>query len=333
MGFFGVAWRVALALIAVAVFVPAKVGILGSRPHPAVSYEDGAALVIRRQLADDSVAAPGGRSVLLTHGARTARVVVLFHGFTNAPRQFRPFAEQLYAEGDNVYIPRLPNHGEMGGDAGSLARMTAEELRDCADSAIDAAVGLGDTVIVVGFSTGGTLAAWVAQHRSDVHRVVIIAPALELADMPSVLDIPLVNLSLMAPNVTYRSSRTPADTNAPDQERGFTSHAVAELLRLGLEVEDASTRGKPQSGSMAFLLNPNDHTIKAGPAYDLARRWSEAGASVQVYQLPDSMHLPHDVVDVREPSGRTGAIYPVFDALARGATPPIWVVAQRLRNH
>lgn len=329
MGLFGVVWRVAVALLAVGVFVPAKIGTLGSRPHPAESYADGAARILRRQIADDSVVAPGGRSVFLTHGVRTARVVVLFHGFANAPSQFRPFAERLYAEGDNVYIPRLPNHGELGADPETLARMTAEDLRDCGDSAVDAAVGIGDTVIVVGFSTGGTLAAWVAQHRSDVHRVVIIAPALELAQMPSVLDIPLVNLSLMAPNVTYHAAR---DTTAPDQERGFTSHAVAELLRLGLAVEDAALHTHPRAGAMVFLLNPNDHTIKAGPAYDLARHWSDSGALVQVYQLPDSMHLPHDVVDVREPEGRTAAVYPVFDALTQGKAPPAWVSHQRVRN-
>ncbi|HTR79187.1 MAG TPA: alpha/beta fold hydrolase [Gemmatimonadaceae bacterium] len=321
-------WRAAVALIAVGIFVPARLGTLGSRPHPAATYADGATRMLRRELADDSVVAPGGRSLFLTHGARTPRVVVLFHGFTNAPSQFRLFAEQLYADGDNVYVPRLPDHGEIGGDADSLAHLTAEELRDCADSAVDAAAGVGDSVIVVGFSTGGTLAAWIAQHRSDVRRAVIIAPALELANMPSVFDIPLVNLSLLAPNVTHHA---PRDSTAPDQEPGFSSHAVAEMLRLGLAVEDAASHEQPRAGSMVFLLNPNDHTVKAGAAYDLAQHWSDEGAAVQVYQLPDSMHLPHDVVDVREPAGRTAAVYPVFMALTRGVAPPSWVSNQSAR--
>lgn len=139
--------------------------------------------VARTMAHEDSVAVPSEHSILMVHGRRTARADVLFHGVTNSPRQFRQFAQRLFDEGANVYIPRLPHHAEPGGMR-ALASITAEQLRDCADSSIVIARGFGDTVLVAGSSAGGTMAVWVAQNRPDVNRVVVIAPAIELAGFP-----------------------------------------------------------------------------------------------------------------------------------------------------
>jgi hypothetical protein len=43
----------------------------------------------------------------------------------------------------------------------------AEELRDCADLGVDIASGLGEKVYVAGISASGTMAASVAQNRSE----------------------------------------------------------------------------------------------------------------------------------------------------------------------
>src|SRR5579862_8409925 len=129
--------------------------------QPVHTYNTAIALVARRQAGDDSIADPGARSILLTHGERRKRAVVLLHGFTDSPRQFEALAHILYTDGDNVYVPRLPRHGVLGGDARTLAPLTAKELQECADSTIDIAAELGDSVIVVGLSLGGTMAAWI----------------------------------------------------------------------------------------------------------------------------------------------------------------------------
>src|ERR687895_1967129 len=111
---------------------------------PAPTYEDVVARVARRQAADDSVVAHGGRSVLLTHGRRTSRAYVLLHGFTNSPSQFREVGERLFATGDNVYIPRLPRHAEREAPVRKLGRVNADEFTMFADSIVDVARGLGD---------------------------------------------------------------------------------------------------------------------------------------------------------------------------------------------
>jgi carboxylesterase len=311
---FAISWRVVSLLGCLVLFVPAGTSDLGSRPHPLATYEQAVALAEWQRLADSLIVATGGEPLLFVHGHRTARVIVLLHGFTNAPRQFRPLAQQLYEEGNNVYVPRMPHHSERGKNIAALSRTTAPELRDCADSAVDIASALGDSVIVVGLSMGGTMAAWVGVFRPTVRRVLIIAPLLALARVPDLLQAPAMNLALRFPNV---NAADPPDSSRPDRDPGLSSHAIGEILRLGAAVERAPDRNAPHP-DVAVLLNANDHTIANGPVRDLARRWAHDGSSVVIVVLPDSLRLPHDVIDVTNPRGNPCVVYPIVTALIYG---------------
>ena len=275
-------------------------------------------LVERRQAADDRVVAPGGRTILLTHGMRMPRVDVLLHGFTDSPSQFAELADSLYQRGDNVYVPRLPHHAERSGDARALAGMTAVQLRQTADSAVDLASALGDTVVVVGLSVGGTMAAWMGQHRAEVRRVVLIAPALEAGRVPSRLEGFLINLTERLPNVTRRSA---PDTARPDRNPGFATHALAEVLRLGKSVEKSADREPAKAAEFAFMLNDFDRTVSSSGALKVAKEWDAHGARVSVYAFPASLGMPHNVLDGREPGGQPALVLPEVIALAEGQPP------------
>ena len=325
-------WVVAIVIVAIfllvlAAVIPAHASEFLSRGAPARDYADAIARVTRQQEADDRVVAPGGRTVLLTHGERTARTVILLHGLTNSPRQYEHLAARLYAAGDTVYIPRLPHHAERNGTVASLAGLTAEELRRYADSAADVAVGLGHSVIVAGVSAGGTIGAWLAQYRADIHRVVIIAPMLEIGRIPSFLAAPLLNFALHLPNVTR--SETP-DRKRPDRKLGVSSRAVAELLRFGTAVRRAATQRPPLTRNIVFVMNANDHTVKTLPAVELARCWSAHGASVVMYQFPLSLGLPHDIAEEAREHANPAVVYPALEALIHGELPPPVLAGHRL---
>jgi alpha-beta hydrolase superfamily lysophospholipase len=253
-------------------------------------------------------------------------VVVLFHGLTDSPLQYFPLAQRLFGEGDNVFVPRLPHHAEKDGRVASMGKLTAEELRDLGDLSVDVAQGLGDTVIVSGLSAGGTIAAWVGQYRSDVQRVVLVAPALEVTHVPSLLNGAVLRLALRVPNVSRAS---PRDSTEPDREPGWATHAVAQTLKLGVAVRRSAAERAPAVKDVAVLLNAHDHTIANGAAIDLARKWQSHGATTHIYELPDSLHLPHDVIDPRHPGSNINAVYPVLDALLVGARPPALVTEIR----
>ncbi len=290
---------------------------LASAQAATSSYTSSVAAIARRQAIDDSIAVPGARSILLTSGAPAPRVIVLLHGLTDSPRQFEAFAYLLHADGNNVYVPRLPQHGLRGGDVRALSALTVGQLEGVADSVVTEARGLGDSVIVVGLSMGATMGAWIVQHR-EVERAVLIAPAIELAMIPSLLQRPLIGLADRLPSVTRRS---PRDTTRPDREVGFNSRAAAEIFELGRSVLGEAGRDAPQTRNIVLLVNAADRTVKASAAESLARDWSRHGANLSVFELPDSLRLPHNIIDARR--GRIGgdAVLALLRELSYGWLP------------
>jgi pimeloyl-ACP methyl ester carboxylesterase len=204
--------------------------------------------------------------------------------------------------------------------------LTAAELCRTADEAVDIAAGLGDSVVVLGLSVGGTMAAWAGEHRAEVRRAVAIAPPFEVTHVPSMLERPLVNISAHVPNLTRRSA---PDSERPDRDPGFATHALAQVLRLGMVVRRDAERSSSMSPELLLLVNLNDHTVKTAPVLDVAHAWNNRGAPVAVYELPDSLGLPHNVLDPIGREATPAIVLPVLAALAHGERPPAWVRARR----
>ena len=280
-------------------------------------YARSVAAIARRQVVDDSLAVPGARSILLTEGTRTPRAIVLLHGLTDSPRQFEALAYLLHADGNNVYVPRLPRHALRGGNVHALSMLTEEELRAAADSSVDEAGALGDSLMVVGLSMGATMGAWIAEER-QVTRVVLIAPAIEPGVIPSLLDRPLIGLADHLPSITRQWS---TDTARPDREAGFNSRAAAAIFELGRSVLNEAESAAPRTRDIIVLVNGSDRTVKESATEALARDWSKRGARVSMYELPDSLRLQHNIFDPIQ--GRVGgsAVLALLRELTYGRAP------------
>ncbi len=179
----------------------ASLGLNGRRlAAPQRDYE-GATDAVRR-LADRKGQAvnPLCHTRLLGQGKKTAQAVVIFHGISNCPHQFAAIAEALHAEGLNVLLARLPRQGMADRLSDEPALATAEEAVLLAQEMVDIAHGLGDEVIVAGMSGGGVLAAWLAQNREDIARVVLIAPMFGVQAFPAALMRPISTAVRMLPN-------------------------------------------------------------------------------------------------------------------------------------
>ncbi|MEP6692861.1 MAG: alpha/beta fold hydrolase [Gemmatimonadaceae bacterium] len=314
-------WAMAIAavLVAAVVFLPLRTRSLRSRTRPLRAYADAVQRVAAMRAFEQPLVNRYGGTILLTHGVRAPRVAVLLHGLTATPRQFQALAEELFARGYDVFVPRMPMHGERGRDATALSALTADTLRSFADDAIDIAHGLGDTVDVLGLSGGATIAAWIAQHRAGVRHVVIVAPALAFSRMPRALEDPAMQLLARLPNVNVGAS---ADTAKPQVYAGFSTRAVAQTMRLGAEVRDDAGRIAPAARSIALVTNGNDRTIDAGAALALGDRWTQHGATVTRFQFDAALGLPHDVVDQGERCADATLVYPVLVALLEGRPAP-----------
>lgn len=315
---FGVLWRAAVLYLVLATVLPTSVGSLGPHSKPARDYDTAMRLAQAFRRAD-SGAVSGGESIILVHAHRTPRAFVLFHGLTNSPRQFRKLADTLYASGDNVFVPRLPDHGLRGATAAVLGNLTAESLRDVADAAIDLAGGLGDSVVVLGVSLGGNMAAWAAQFRPDVYRAVIVSPALGVSHVSTSAETPMMNLALRVPN--YLKNGSP-DTLRPDRTKGWSTRGAGQMLRLGAAVRRAADKHAPAARDIRVVVNAKDATVNRDAIDELAAHWSAAGGHVSMFEFADSLRLPHDIIDPDEATGNTSVTYPVFLSLLFGSTPP-----------
>jgi esterase/lipase len=290
-------------------------------PEPAIhpdapSYVDALLRIGIRQRQDDSVVVSGGRSILMSHNAKAPRVYVLLHGFTDAPTQFAPIGAHLYADGANVYIPRLPHHAERTSPLRAIGRVRSDELAHFADSTTEIARGLGDTIVVVGLSAGGVLAGWIAEHHPEVQRAVLIAPAIAPGRLSDGEGEGLVMLASKLPEVVRMTA--PIDTSRPENIPGITTRGLAELLRLGRRVHDDAELAPPLVHDIAFLLNEADQTVSEGASLDLAQRWMDRGATVEAFRFSASTKLPHNIMELTSHGGNTELVYPVVEALARG---------------
>lgn len=121
-----------------------------------------------------------------TEGEKTALSLVYLHGFSGAAVDIEPVPERIAeALGANVFYTRLTGHGI---DAVSLGTAMPESwLNDTAEAL---AIGrrLGEKVLVVGTSTGGTLATIAATDpvlSKDIVGIVLISPNYKLKSRQS----------------------------------------------------------------------------------------------------------------------------------------------------
>jgi carboxylesterase len=311
-----------LGLVSALVMMPVDRAPLPSHSRPLTDYDVAVATYDSVRAAEAPLVMPDGASLIYLHGHRTPRALVLVHGITNSPRQFRELAEQFHARGYNVIVPRLPLHGFRAGDVDALRALTAPKLRDYADAAADVADGLGDTVLVMGLSTGANVAAWMAHHRPDVTRIVIIAPAIKLARLPDLLATPAMNVADRMPNVTIRQR---PDTARRHAYFGVSTRALAETFRFAATVVDESEAGPAMVHDITLVTNGNDRTVDERSAVALGDAWARhEGVIVIRYRFDPALGLPHDLIDVSQRCGAPDVVYPVLIALVeRGEVPDV----------
>ncbi len=315
----------AFLITACAIARPEPEIIQAGEPRPRVEYSDAVARAATRQAAESNVVVRGLGSILMTHGEKTPRVYLLLHGFTDVPTQFQVVGEHLFATGDNVYIPRLPHHGERVGPVRALGRVRAPELAAFGDSSVDIARGLGDSVIVVGLSAGGAISGAIAQAR-EVRRAVLIAPAIAPGQMADE-DAERTLLAITSRLPEYTRKNAPTDTANPEYIQGISSHGLSEVLGLGRRVRDDANKRAPATKDIVFLLNERDATVSEPASVDLAERWHDHGAKVTIYTFPAKAKLPHNVMEVDARGGNVEVAFPVVEALARSVEPSPSVVS------
>lgn len=112
---------------------------------------------------------------------KTPYSIVYLHGFSASQEEGEPVHRNVARHfGYNLYLSRLSEHGIDTSD--QLINLTAQSYWESAKRAYAIGKQLGDKVILMGTSTGGTLALQLAAQNPDIAGLVLMSPNIEIND-------------------------------------------------------------------------------------------------------------------------------------------------------
>ncbi|MDX1545749.1 MAG: alpha/beta fold hydrolase [Rhodothermales bacterium] len=209
--------------------------------------------------------------------ARTAVSVVYLHGFSATRQEVAPLPDTVAARlGANLYYARLAGHGRSGK---ALGTVRAEDWIADAREALAVGRRLGERVIVMGTSTGATLATWLAAQpdAGDLAALVLISPNFHPKDAGARML--LWPWGEQLARVVVGPEHTWEPKNA-EQARFWTTRypvrALVQMMRLVALVEgtDLGVVTVPT----LVVYSPKDSVVDAAR---IAARFSEYGAETK----------------------------------------------------
>lgn len=254
---------------------------------------------------------PEGRPILMEHGRPTEYAYVFLHGLSNNPSQFSALAKQLFDRGHNVYIPRMPYHGEEDRMTTDWARLTARDMLEYGNRSADLARGLGKKVVIAGLSVNGATTAWIAQNRSDLHKVALFAPFFAPSGLPNWAIGPVERVLLRLPNIFMWWNPVLKEKNPgpPFAYPRFPTRVIGETMLLGQNVFHHASRKAPLSPTILVVTTAIDPAASNAATQVLVDRWM-ARHPLTVYQFPAEQEVPHDFIDPSQPNQQIDLVYP-----------------------
>lgn len=222
---------------------------------------------------------PGTEKRIQWHGAvgeKTPLSVVYIHGFSATHREIAPAPELLAdALGANLFLARLSGHGQPGG---ALAAATANDWLNDTIEAIEIGARLGERVLLVSTSTGGTLsigAAAMPEYAASLAGLVLVSPNLEIARPGSwLLTKPFARLLvplITGPEVSWE----PANE---EQARWWTTRYPidASFQLAALVAETRAIDPRDLWVPAFFIYSEADTVVKAAATREFVKGWGGA---------------------------------------------------------
>jgi len=173
-----------IAVLSLVFFVGPKVAApVVNKPLPEITIPlEGLSAWIAQKEAAFPTLKPDNESKLVFADSipqKTEYAIVYLHGFSGSAEDGAPVHEQVAAAlGANIYLPRLLAHGLDGEE--NLLEYTGEGSLDTAREALAVGKILGKKVILMGTSTGCTLALALAAEHPELAALVLYAPNIRI---------------------------------------------------------------------------------------------------------------------------------------------------------
>lgn len=232
---------------------------------------------------------------------KTPLAIVYLHGFSATRQELAPVFDNVAgALGANLYYARLTGHG-LGGEA--LAKATVDDWLNDAEESLEIGKRLGDKVLVVGCSTGGALAAWLAAKKEDprVLGFVLVSPNFAPKD-PGARKLTWPWARVFVPRMVGETLTSKAKNEDHARYWTLSYPTVALLPMMGLcsvvDKLDYESVRKP----VLMLYCPDDRVVDIPLAKRILERWGSP--KKEFFAFTPSESETHVIAGtIRAPSG------------------------------
>ena len=271
--------------------------------------------------AEDSVPdlRPGDRKEVVWAGARgavTDVAVVYLHGFSADRHELDPVpADVARALGANLFYTRLTGHGR---DGPAMAGATAHDWLQDTEEAMAVGRRIGRRVVLVGTSTGGTLATWAAAQdrwRPDLLAVILVSPNFGVRDRRARMLLWPWGGLLARILVGDERCFTPAN---PAQKRHWTTcYPARALLPMMALVEHVRHLDPRRIDTPALVLySPDDQVVDPGETRRVFALFAATRKRMEVVEgSPEGEH--HVLAgDILSPGSTEEVVHRMLDFLS-----------------
>ena len=258
---------------------------------------------------------PGAEKTILWANAtktRTPLSIVYLHGFSATRQETAPMADQIAARlGANLFYTRLAGHGRS---QTAMAEPTVNDWFNDTVEALEIGKRLGEKVIVIGTSTGGTLATWLAEQPNTeaVAAYIFISPNYApIEKMSEVLAWPWGE-QLAALIVGPEFSWTPAnEQQAKYWTHRYPSKALVPMMTLVRFVRNSKLENI--HSQVLVIYSPEDKVINA---QKVEQAYAQLGSPIKAIQpITHHVNLLNHVLagDILAPENTASVVKLVLD--------------------
>jgi alpha-beta hydrolase superfamily lysophospholipase len=249
---------------------------------------------------------------------RTRYSVVYVHGFSASRQEVAPLCDIVARQlGANLYYARLPGHGRS---EDAMAEGALEDYLEDGEQAVAIGHLLGERVILMGTSTGATLATWLAAHDESgrIAALVLISPNFAMQQGGAGLLLWPGGMWLGRLVIgDYRSFATHTELHALHWTERYPIEALRPMLQLVREVERLNVSALEQP--LLVLYSPEDRVVK--PAA-ITKRFAQWGAkNKRLIALSSEDPDRHVLAGAALSPGTTQAVADTIVGFLRGLPP------------